>query len=99
MITIQNIKDWSKPHRSCSGAHHTRIANNAVEFSIVGGGTGLYGDFENTFELAIFDVESGDFMTRFFYPEGGDDVIPYMRGEDLETLVNKLIKNKDFQVR
>ena len=99
MITIQNIKDWSKPHSIGLGARRTRIANNAIEFSIVGGGTGLYGDFENTFELAIFDVESGDFMTRFFYPEVGDDVIPYMSGEDLEKLVNKLIKDKDFQVR
>jgi len=38
-------------------------------------------------------------MTRFFHPEGGDDVIPYMSGEELEELVNRLIKDKDFQVR
>jgi len=38
-------------------------------------------------------------MTRFFYPEGNDDVIPYMGGKELEELVNKLIKDKDFQVR
>lgn len=99
MITIQNIKDWSKPHPLGQGARRTRIANNTIEFSIVGGGTGLYGDFENTFELAIFDIETGEFMTRFFHPDGGDDVIPYMSGEELETLVNKLIKDKDFQVR
>jgi len=100
MITIQDIKKWSKPHPLGEGARRTNIMNNAIEFSIVGGGKkALYGDFEKTFEVAIFDVESGEFMTRFFYPDGSDDVIPYMDGKDLESLVNQLIKDKDFQVR
>lgn len=99
MITVQDIIKWSKPHPVGEGSRRTRIMNNAIEFSIVGGGRGLYGDFEKTFEVAIFDVESGDFMTRFFYPDGSDDVIPYMDGKDLEILLNQLIKDKDFQVR
>jgi hypothetical protein len=51
MITIQNIKDWSKPHPIGldNGSRQTRIGNSRVEFSIVGGGTGLYGDFDKTF--------------------------------------------------
>ena len=99
MITIENIKEWSKAHPIGNGARRTVISNKAIEFSIVGGATGLYGDFKDNFEVAIFDVESGEFMTRFFYPEGSDDVIPYISGEDLEKLVNRLIKDKDFQVR
>lgn len=99
MITVEDIIKWSKSHPIGEGAKRTRILNSAIEFSIVGGGRGLYGDFEKTFEVAIFDVESGDFMTRFFYPDGSDDVIPYMDGKDLESLVNQLIKDKDFQVR
>jgi hypothetical protein len=99
MITVEDIIKWSKSHPVGGGSRRTRIMNNAIEFSIVGGGRGLYGDFKKTFEVAIFDVESGDFMTRFFYPEGSDDVIPYMDGKDLELLVNNLIKDKDFQVR
>jgi hypothetical protein len=99
MITVNQIIEWSKPHPIGGGAKRTRIATDAIEFSIVGGSTGLYGNFENTFEVAIFDVQSNEFMTRFFHPEGGDDVIPYMSGEELEELVNRLIKDKDFQVR
>lgn len=99
MITINQIIEWSNPHPIGMGARRTRIVTDAIEFSIVGGGKGLYGDFEDSFEVAIFDVQSGEFMTRFFHPEGNDDVIPYMSGEELETLVNRLIKDKDFQVR
>jgi hypothetical protein len=53
----------------------------------------------NDFEMAIFDKESGEFVTKFFYPDATDDVIGYMSGKDLETLVNKVLKDKDFQVR
>ena len=58
MITIKDIKKWSKPHPLASvislkdrkGGRMSRFGNKEIEFSIVGGGTGLYGDFENTFE-------------------------------------------------
>jgi len=99
MITIEQIIEWSNPHPIGNGARRTRILSDAIEFSIVGGATGLYGNFDDTFEVAIFDNQTGEFMTRFFYPEGNDDVIPYMGGKELEELVNKLIKDKDFQVR
>ena len=99
MITVSQITDWSKPHPVGRGGRRTRILTDVIEFSIVGGAPGLYGDFDKTFEVAIFDVQTGEFMTRFFHPEGGDDVIPYMSGEELEELVNRLIKDKDFQVR
>ena len=99
MITIDKIKKWAKPHDIGNGAKVTRFGNEAIEFSIVGGGTGLYGNFEDTFEVAIFDNLTGEFMTKFFYPEGSDDVIPYMSGEELVEMVNKLMKGKDFQVR
>lgn len=99
MITINDIKRWSQPHPIGGSARRTLISNDAIEFSIVGGEKGLYGDFDKTFEVAIFDNETGEFITRFFQPDNDDDVIPYMDGEDLEKLVNKLIREKDFQVR
>jgi len=99
MITIKDIIDLSKPHPVMNGGRVTRIGNNNVSFSIVGGARGLYGDFINDFEVAIFDKESGDFITKFFYPEATDDVIVYMPGKDLESLVSKVLKDKDFQVR
>ena len=97
MITIKDIIDGSKPH-PLDGGKMTRLYNDEVEFSIVGGRSGLYGDFENDFEVAIIDKKSGDFVTKFFYPEGGDDVIGYMKSEDVVKLVNQVL-GKGFQVR
>lgn len=99
MITIKDIISFSKPHPVVNGGKLTRIGSNNVDFSIVGGATGLYGDFIDDFEVAIIDNESGEFVTKFFYPEASDDVIGYMLGDDLANLVNKVFKGKDFQVR
>ena len=102
MITIDDIKKWAKPHPNTkfSGGtgKQTRFGNNKVEFSIVGGDARLYGDFENTFEVAIFDVESRNFITRFFYPETTDDVIGWMSSEGVEKLVNSVIKRDDLSI-
>jgi hypothetical protein len=99
MITIKDIIGFSKPHPVVEGGKVVRIGNDNVEFSIVGDARGLYGDFINDFEVAIFDKKNGEFVTKFFYPEASDDVIAYMSGEDVESLVNKVLKDKDFQVR
>ena len=96
MITAENIIEWSKPH-PLEGGKMTRIYNDEIEFSIVGGRSGLYGDFENDFEVAIIDKKTGDFVTKFFYPEGNDDVIGYMKSEDVVKLVNQVL-GKGFQV-
>jgi len=106
MITIQDIKNWSKPHplanvislKDRKGGRMSRFGNKEIEFSIVGGSQGLYGDFETTFEVAIFDRKSNDFVTRFFYPEATDDVIPYMDADKVEELVNSVIKREDLSV-
>jgi hypothetical protein len=100
MITIEDIKKWSKPHpisinlggdgRMCC------FGNKEVEFSIVGGEKGLYGDFDKTFEVAIFNKESNDFVTKFFYPEGSDDVIGWMNVDEVEKLVNSVIKKEEL---
>jgi hypothetical protein len=75
----------------------TRIHNDEIEFSIVGGRSGLYGDFKNDFEVAVIDRKTGEFVTKFFKPELSDDVIGYMKKEDLEEFVNQIFK-KGFQV-
>jgi hypothetical protein len=99
MITIKDIINFSKPHPVVGGGRVLRIGNDNVEFSIVGGARGLYGDFINDFEVAILDKENGEFVTKFFYPEATDDVIGYMPGKDLESIINKVLKDQDFQVR
>lgn len=105
MITIKDIIKWSKPHpmskyvsRGDSKGRVSRFGNDKIEFSIVGGQTGLYGDFKDTFEVAIFDKETNKFVTRFFYPEADDDVIPYMSSDKVEKLVNSVIKENDLSV-
>ena len=96
MITIENIIEWAKPH-PLDGGKMTRIHNDEIEFSIVGGRSGLYGDFKNDFEVAVIDKKNGEFVTKFFKPELSDDVIGYMKKEDLEEFVNQIFK-KGFQV-
>jgi hypothetical protein len=101
MITIEDIIGYSNdhPHTYMNGGRQTIIGNDKIEFSIIGGSKGLYGDFKDTFEVAIFDTQTGEFVTKFFHPEAGDDVIAYMDKKDVEVLVNSLLKGKDFQVR
>ena len=99
MITIQNIKDWSKPHSNkVVGARQTVIIDDKIILSIVGGASGLYGDFDEDFEVAVLDKEMKSFVTKFFRPEANDDVIPYMKGKELEEFVN-MIFQRDFQVK
>jgi hypothetical protein len=97
MITVENIIEWSKPH-PLDGGKMTRIYNDEIEFSIVGGRSGLYGDFENDFEVAILDRKTGDFRTRFFKPELSDDVVGYMPKNDVVEFLNQIL-GKSFQVR
>jgi hypothetical protein len=99
MITVENIIEWAKPHANkMDGAKMLRIYNDEIEASIVGGTKGLYGDFIQDFELAVFDRKSNDFITRFFFPEKQDDVVGYMSGEDLVNFLNQVFQ-KGFQVR
>jgi len=97
MITVENIIEWSKPH-PLDGGKMTRVYNDEIEFSIVGGRSGLYGDFENDFEVAILDRKTGDFRTRFFKPELSDDVIGYMPKDEVTQFLNQIL-GKSFQVR
>jgi hypothetical protein len=98
MITIEKIKKWSKDHPN-GGGRMTNIFNGRYELSIVGGRKGLYGDFENTFEIAVFDAQDRRFITKFFFPENGGDVVGYVSRKDLEEFSNVLFRNGDFQVR
>lgn len=101
MITIQDVIEWSKPHPAHSaGGRMTRIYNDEIEVSIVGGSHGLYGDFVEYFEIAVFDNKSikGDFITRFFFPERQDDVVGYLPGKKLVDFLN-MVFQKGFQVR
>jgi hypothetical protein len=98
MITKEKIIEWSKPHsKGNEGAKRTVIGNDLFDFSIVGGGRGLYGDFENDFEVAIIRKKDSTFLTTYFFPVN-DDVVAYMEAEELVKSLNEIL-GENFQVR
>ena len=101
MITIQDIQKWSRPHPVVKGGRMTNIFNSKYELSIVGGGgkRGLYGDFENDFEIAVFSTKSREFVTRFFFSDNPHDVVGHLGSAELEEFVNSIFRNDNFQVR
>lgn len=102
MITIEEIIKWSKPHpmtkHTGDDGRVSRFGDGRIEFSIVGGARGLYGNFSTTFEVAIIDLKTKNFVTNFFYPEGGEDIIGHMSAKKVEELVNSVIKRENLSV-
>ena len=96
MITIKDIIENAKPHM-IEGGKMLRLANDKYILSIVGGASGLYGDFEKDFEVAIMDTKNGEFITKLFYPENSDDVIGYLESDKVLEIANSLFKNYSFQ--
>ena len=94
MITIEKIKKNAKNHPI--GGKRTVISNGKIVLSIVGGQQGLYGDFIDTFEVAIMVPETSEFITDVFLDTGGDSIKGFVSSEELEFLCNKLFK-KGFQ--
>jgi hypothetical protein len=80
------------------GARQTVLSDGKVALSIVGGAQGLYGDFENDFEIAILDEETRDFVTKYYVPEANDDVLGYQDSKQVEFIANLIFRN-DFQVK
>jgi hypothetical protein len=98
MITVQDIIDWASPHSLGRGMKHLQIGNEHFLFSIVGG-EGLYGDFVNTFEVAVFNLDTDDYMTPFFFDNSDGMVASYVPGEELERVIRQANSKNDFQVR
>lgn len=98
MITLENIIEWSKPHSETNqGARRTIIGNELFDFSIVGGGRGLYGDFEKDFEVAIINRKTKEFMTTYIFSVN-DDVVSYLPADELISTLNETLGD-NFQVR
>lgn len=101
MITVSDIQEWSRPHPVVEGGRMTNIFSPKYEVSIVGGGKKgrLYGDFKNSFEVAVFSTKSREFVTRFFFPDNTDDVVGYLSSDNLEEFLNSVFRENNFQVR
>lgn len=92
-LTVDFIIKNSRRHpMGRQGRMFTMIIGNYA-LSIVGGGRGLYGDFENDFEVALIDIESGKFVTSFF-ARRGDDVLPYAKIDEINDLYFNIPRTK-----
>jgi hypothetical protein len=98
MITYNDILVNSTDHYSVGGKI-TVLKNEKFILSIVGGTSGLYGDFVDDFELAVIDTTTKEFITRIFFSESNDDVMAYVPKERMVEIVNILFKEPCFQVR
>ncbi len=82
----------AKEHpKGCGKVVH--YGDNEVMFSVVGGCDSLYGDFEKTFEVAILDRKTRDFITDRFYSKSNYGVIGWMTDDELVELSCKVLKN------
>jgi hypothetical protein len=96
VITIEEIKKLAKPHPH--RGKMVRLENDNYFLSIVGGDSGLYGDFIEDFEIAIIDKKTDDFVTKFFFPDISDDVMAYMPAEIVEEAAELLFGKTGFRV-
>ena len=96
MITFEDILKKSKPHPMGEGKV-VRYETPHIIISIVGGRQGLYGDFDETFEVALIDKKSGDFISDTLYSEycdGMGQIMPYITREQMLKVVNELMKEQ-----
>ena len=87
-MTIEEI--LKEPLETWGEGKQVRLVRNGVIISIVGGRPGLYGDFVNTFEVAVMD-SNGNFITKHYFPDHHDDVIGYISREELPNIVDKVL--------
>lgn len=60
------------------------------EISIVGGSNGLYGDFQTTFEVAVIDSKSGEFVTESFSKKAYGGVLAHGSIEDVNEVYHNV---------
>jgi hypothetical protein len=89
-MTFQNLV--FKPHpngiRGCKQAKHK--LPNGITISVVGGGTGLYGDGKDTFEMGAWfkKPKSNEWIPL----SENDDVIGWQSKTQITELIQKLLK-------
>jgi hypothetical protein len=94
MYTYQDILDKAQPHGFTGEGKSTRVETETYIISIVGGRQGLYGDFINTFEVAIIRKSDGEFVSGEFFPDYSDSmgqVMPHISKEQMLEVVNTMV--------
>lgn len=85
-LTIQDVFDRRKIMDFTSG-FKSFFDFGRYSVSIVGGKQGLYGDFIETFEVAIIDNTDKKFVTKLFCG-GTSDVLGYLSVDEVENILN-----------
>lgn len=93
-LTKEHIIKNSTPHgMAFSGIPAYKDARQYIEnigdytLSIVGGASGLYGNFKNTFEVALIDNTNGEFVTgKYSNNIKSDDVMGHATIDEINEL-------------
>ena len=94
MITYKDILEKATDHLFGEGKK-VNYETPTLIISIVGGRQGLYGDFNEDFEIAIIDRKTGEFISEVFYPDLTDvsgQIMPYVGRDRMLSIVNELMK-------
>jgi hypothetical protein len=98
-LTIEYIRENSKPHPSKSfdfgeaRVFHMYIGEYLL--SIVGGGQGLYGDFITSFEVALIDTATKDFVTSKYTSSSiSGDVLMFASIDDINEIYYNIPRKK-----
>lgn len=89
-LTVQDIHENAR--EQILGGKILQYGNDKITFSVVGGRSNLYGDFENTFELAILDTKTRAFITSSVL-KTEQDVIGWMTLDELISKSNELLSD------
>lgn len=88
LLTKEIINKGALPHPVVEGGKIFRQKIGEYEISIVGGGRGLYGDFDKTYEIAVFNEEGG--FERIFLNTSSDDVEAYATLEEINDIIIRI---------
>lgn len=85
--TIEDIMKLKIEHPL--GGYQSTLNVGEYKVSVVGGRERTYGDFVNTFELAIFDKD-GEFVTKNLVKSADSDVVGWLDKEELMDIINQI---------
>jgi len=86
-MTFKELKFQQHPNRIQGAVQAKHTFDNGVTISVVGGGQGLYGDGEQSFEVGAWD-KNHDWIRLSEH----DDVIGWQSEEDVNLIIEKLEK-------
>lgn len=99
--TWKDIFKNSKEHPVGGGGRCSNFLFSKYRVSVVGGRQGLYGNFFDTFELAIIDEDTREFVTgellNGVVERTGTDVYGYLELEEVVKILNYLNKKYGTQ--